>query len=139
MKNRLRTNSFCNNLLTNQKGETTMNCLTLQIGNVTIYSNDATYFTLRREELKQITFKQLPVGVEILVYDSIVDNHLTLEGKRISLKKEYETRVVIGCVEYPEYSVIEDEELENTSCEVFVDNFLSLLNSIYLPINSIAA
>lgn len=121
-----------NNITLKYKGEYKMQ-------NLTDFTNDSKYCPMPNNQLRDIDFSSLTVGTEYPLYDSITDNHFTLDGKRISLKKEYETRIVIGCVECPEYSVIEDEELENISCELFVDNFLSLLNSIYLPINPIAA
>lgn len=139
MKSRSKSNSSINNSLINQKGETTMKNLTSQIGNIITYSSDPTYLPLRIEQIEHIKLSDIPIGTEVLIYDSIINNRFTLQGMRISIKKEYVSRVVIGCVECPEYMVIEDEELENISCENLIEDFLELVNTNISLSNRIAA
>lgn len=139
MKSPIAQNALQNKKTLNHKGDSIMNNLTSQIGNITIYSNDPLYLPFQREQLNKIDFSHLPVGAELPIYDSITDNHFTLQGKRISLKKEYKTRVVIGCVECLEYLVAEDEDLQILSCEEFVEDFISLINSKLSRANRIAA
>lgn len=136
MKRSIKSYSSINNSLTNLKGETIMKNLTSQISTENTSSSNA---ILYGDQLNNMDFSHLKVGTEYSIYDSISDGYFTLDGKRISLKKEYETRVVIGCVECPEYMVMEDEQLENISCSELVDQFLLLVNSQLSQINRIAA
>ncbi len=139
MKNLESENRTINNSTTKNIGKNEMKNLTTKIGEVTIYSNDKLYLPMRIDQLRDVNLHDLPVGAEIPVYDSISNNHFTLEGMRINLKKEYATRVVIGCVEWPEYMVAEDEELDNLSSFEFIDNFLSALDTKFAPMNQLAA
>jgi hypothetical protein len=123
----------------NHKGDSIMNNLTSQIGNTKVTSNGSMYSPIRFAQLREMDFSNFSVGVEHPIYDFITDNQFTLDGKRISLKKESKTRFVIGCVECPEYLVVEEEELENISCLEFVNEFLALVNSKIPTISRIAA
>ncbi len=139
MKSQIAQNTLQYEITLKHKGDNIMNNLTSQPGNVIATANGSMYSPIRFSLLREMDFSNFPVGVEVPIYDHITDNQFTLDGKRISVKKEYETRVVIGCVECPEYMVLENEELENISCLEFVYNYLTLVNSKLSEINLIAA
>ncbi len=108
-------------------GDNTMKANEIKLGKAIIYTNDPTYLPIRVDILEDTTLQDLPLGVEVIPYNSIVNNHFTLDGFRISLKKDYHTKVVIGSVESPEYIVTEYGEIENKSCVELIDNYKSLL------------
>lgn len=106
---------------------------------VNIYTKDSTYMPVSINKLKNVHLYELPVGVEIIPFNHISNNHFTIDGLRISVKKEYQTRVVIGCVEFPEYLIAEGSDLDNLFCCDLIDRFLLRLNSKIALKNRIAA
>jgi len=95
------------------------------VGPNTVYTADPDYVPIRIELLKGIKLNDLSTGVEVLPYDDIQNNHFTLGGLRISLKKECANRVVIGCFEYPDYHIAIDQEVFKLTCYEFIYDFLS--------------
>lgn len=111
----------------------------VRINSETIFASDPTYAPISINKLTDIQLYELPLGVEIIPYNQIINNHFTIDGLRISLKKEYETRVVIGCVEFPEYLIAEGSDLDNLFCCTLIDRFLLRLNTKISLKNHIAA
>lgn len=111
----------------------------VRINSETIYTSDPAYAPISINRLTNIQLYELPVGVEIIPFNQIINNHFTIDGLRISVKKEYQTRVVIGCVEFPEYLIAEGSDLDNLFCCDLIDRFLLRLNSKISLKNHIAA
>lgn len=109
-------------------GDIKMKTNAIKFGSAIIFTNDPTYLPVPVDILRGITLQNLPVGVEIIPYDSIANNNFTLDGFRISLKKDYLTKVVIGSVDSPEFIVTEHDEIDNKSCLELIDDYKSLLS-----------
>lgn len=111
----------------------------IKFGSAIIFTNDPTYLPVPVNRLRGISLPNLPVGVEIIPYDSILNNYFTLDGLRISLKRDYFAKVVIGSVESPEFMVIENDDMDDKSCIDLINNYRLLISQSFNTYSRIAA
>ena len=108
-----------------------MNIPTIQIGRDYYLTKGSNRVPINIAYVRQIMLDEIPVGAEIIPYNSIKGKSFLLEGFRISITKVYHGKVIIGSVENPEYQFMCDDDIKTKTCQQLIDEyFFRLYNNI---------
>lgn len=91
-------------------------------------NNDASHLPLPIGDLEGLSLSELPLGNEVVPYDSIIDGQHLLKGYHITLTRVSLNKVVIGCTEIPAYHTTGDDDFFPISCQDFINEYFTTIS-----------